>query len=687
MKRAALITAVLLMLPCLLMAQADTLRHFDIAGISVTSRRTLTEIGTQKSVMDSLAIRDDISKSLADVLSHSSSVFIKSYGRATLSTASFRGTAPSHTQVTWNGMKINSPMLGMVDFSLIPSYFTDEVVLYHGASSVGITGGGLGGAITLGTKPAGGNGPSLKYVQGIGSFATYDQFLRVAYGGERLQSSTRVFYGRSRNDFEYTNYDKEIFIFDDEGKITGSYYPVERNRNGSFADLHLLQEFYYDAGRTGDFSLAGWYTDSSRGIPMISTDYKEESEHEYRQDERTLRISAGWDKRGENCKFYAKAGYAYTDFRYVYKSSITGDYWADMIDSRSYIHTAFVHAGAEYYIGDKWLFNAGVSADQHTVDSRDRTAENRNGINIIGYEEARFDMSAFASARWRPTERLGLAVNMRGEMYGNKWSPVIPAAFAEYMLLPEYGIVAKASAARNYRFPTLNDLYFKPGGNPDLRPERGVTYDAGLGFSVRRKRFSVTGEVTYYDSVINDWIMWLGTGRNGVWTPVNIKKVHSYGVEVKEKAYADLGSGWSLHMDANYTLSRAINLGDPHSEADESVGKQLVYIPVHSTAFCGRLGWRSWAFTYKFSHYSRRFTSTSNDMGSITGSVGNYFMNDITLEKSFAFNWMSLSLKLAVNNIFNEEYVSVMSRPMAGRNFGLYVEITPKFRKTKSLMN
>ncbi len=33
-----------------------------------------------------------------------------------MATASMRGTAPSHTKVTWNGMSLNSPMLGMVDF-------------------------------------------------------------------------------------------------------------------------------------------------------------------------------------------------------------------------------------------------------------------------------------------------------------------------------------------------------------------------------------------------------------------------------------------------------------------------------------------------------------------------------------------------------------------------------------------
>ena len=74
-------------------------------------------MGVQKTSMDSAVLRNDISGSMAQVLSRNSNVFIKSYGRATLSTASFRGTSPSHTQVTWNGMKLNSPMLGMVDFS------------------------------------------------------------------------------------------------------------------------------------------------------------------------------------------------------------------------------------------------------------------------------------------------------------------------------------------------------------------------------------------------------------------------------------------------------------------------------------------------------------------------------------------------------------------------------------------
>ena len=151
LRSAAILIALLCAGPAL--AQRDsTARTVDIERVEIAGVRPMKEIGVQRTVLDSAILRENITSSLADALSSGSTIFIKSYGRATLATASFRGTAPSHTQVTWNGMKMNSPMLGQVDFSLIPSYFVDGASIYHGASSVGITGGGLGGAITLATK-------------------------------------------------------------------------------------------------------------------------------------------------------------------------------------------------------------------------------------------------------------------------------------------------------------------------------------------------------------------------------------------------------------------------------------------------------------------------------------------------------------------------------------------------------
>ena len=140
--------------------------HLTIPEVTVIGHRPMKEIGVQKTKFDSLALKENIALSMADILTFNSSVFVKSYGRATLSTVAFRGTSPSHTQVTWNGMRINNPMLGMTDFSTIPSYFIDNASLLHGTSSVNETGGGLGGLVKLGTTPTVAEGFNAQYVQG-----------------------------------------------------------------------------------------------------------------------------------------------------------------------------------------------------------------------------------------------------------------------------------------------------------------------------------------------------------------------------------------------------------------------------------------------------------------------------------------------------------------------------------------
>ena len=217
-----LLFSILVVCPSVLSAQGITRRIHQIDEVTVWGKRPMKEIGVQKTKFDSLALKENIALSMADILTFNSSVFVKSYGRATLSTVAFRGTSPSHTQVTWNGMRINNPMLGMTDFSTIPSYFIDQASLLHGTSSVNETGGGLGGLVKLGTAPEVAEGFNAQYVQGIGSFKTFDEFARFTYGSERWHVSTRAVYSSSPNDYKYTNHDKKINIYDEDKNIVRS---------------------------------------------------------------------------------------------------------------------------------------------------------------------------------------------------------------------------------------------------------------------------------------------------------------------------------------------------------------------------------------------------------------------------------------------------------------------------------
>ena len=124
---------------------------FRIEGVSVAAERIFVkeQAGMKQTQVDTTVLQNKAVLSLSDLLSENTSVFIKNHGRGALATASFRGTAASHTQVNWNGISINSPMAGMVDFSLIPVYLIDELNLKHGPASLADGVGGIGGSINL----------------------------------------------------------------------------------------------------------------------------------------------------------------------------------------------------------------------------------------------------------------------------------------------------------------------------------------------------------------------------------------------------------------------------------------------------------------------------------------------------------------------------------------------------------
>lgn len=663
----------------------NTPRVNKLREIVVWGKRPMKEIGVQKTAFDSVALKENIALSMADILTFNSSVFVKSYGRATLSTVAFRGTSPSHTQVTWNGMRINNPMLGMTDFSTIPAYFIDNASLLHGTSSVNETGGGLGGLVRLATTPDVGEGINAQYVQGIGSFSTFDEFGRFTYGDDHWSVSTRVVYSSSPNDYKYVNHDKKVNIYDDDHNIIGQYHPTERNRSGAYKDFHALQEIYYNTNKGDRFGLNAWFIKSNRELPMLTTDYGDERDFENRQRENTFRGVLSWDHNRSSWKAGAKAGYIHTWMAYDYRREITEGNWADMTRSRSKVNTVFGQLEGEYTPARRWYFTANLSAHQHFVRSEDKNIILQDGDKaIVGYDKGRIELSGAFSAKWQPVDPIGLSVVLREEMFGDRWAPLIPAFFIDGLISRKGNVMVKASVSKNHKFPTLNDLYFLPGGNPDLRSENGWSYDAGASFDTGWTRpfpVSVGGSVTWFDSYIDDWIMWLPTTK-GFFSPRNVKKVHAYGIEGKLNLAMEPFKGWVVDLNGSYSWTPSVNRGEKMSPADQSVGKQLPYVPKHSASLTGRLTWRSWGFLYKWAYYSERFTMSSNDY-TLTGHLPRYFMSNISLEKGLSFKPVDLQLKFAVNNLFNEDYLSVLSRPMPGINFEFFIGITPKFTKHK----
>lgn len=638
--------------------------------VTVLASRPLRDIGVEQTHFDSAMLKENIALSMADVLTYNTGVFVKNYGRATESTVSFRGTSASHTRVSWNGMDLSSPMLGTTDFSTIPSYFIDGATLLHGSSSLTEGSGGLGGAVKMVTAPQKRPGWHAQYVQGIGSWSTFDEFLTGGWADDHWRLSGRVAYSSSPNDFSYRNHDKKENIYDADHNIIGSYYPKEKNRSGAFKDFHALGEACYDTRAGNRYSLSAWYMSSDRELPLLTTDYTSDTRFENRRREQTIRTVGAWEHSLTQAKLTARVSYAHTWTAYDYRRDPGNGILATMTRSRSSIDGLSGQGIWDWYPMSNLSVTADATVRYNAVNSADRSGE----IDL-GYDRSRAEVSLMASAKWRPARHMGISLILRDDSYGSRITAPVPALLLDAVIWPKANIMAKGSVSRNHRAPTLNDLYYMPGGNPDLRDETGWTYDVGLsGQWGIDKALTASAGLNWFDSRIDDWIMWLPTVK-GFYTPRNILRVHAYGIEAQASLGLRLPKGWTLEAQGNFSWTPSINQGDPISAADRSVGRQLPYIPRRSASATLRLGWHRWSLLYKWCHYSERFTMSSNDV-TLSGRLPAYYMSNVTVERTFTLRPVDLSVKLAVNNLFNEEYLSVLARPMPGINFEIFLGVS-----------
>ncbi len=75
--------------------------NLNLLEISIYAERPMKEIEVQLTKIDSVVLKENIALSVADILTFNTPIFVKNYGRATLSAVAFRDTSASYTQVSW----------------------------------------------------------------------------------------------------------------------------------------------------------------------------------------------------------------------------------------------------------------------------------------------------------------------------------------------------------------------------------------------------------------------------------------------------------------------------------------------------------------------------------------------------------------------------------------------------------
>ncbi|QZT38733.1 TonB-dependent receptor plug domain-containing protein [Halosquirtibacter xylanolyticus] len=652
---------VLMLWSCILLAQSEVDTIIVTQDVPVYAKYifNVEEAGMVKSNVDSTVMSKNIRSSLSTLLSENTPIFIKTKGNGALASASFRGTAASHTQVRWNGLNINSPMTGMVDFSLIPVFFVDAVSLEHGGASIASQSGGLGGVVNLNNKVQWSDPFEARYVQFVGDYHTYQEYASIGFGSKKVQSKTRFYHSQSKNDYPFLNRQN----FDHIDPNTGEFiHPVDTYKNGEYLKYGLMQELYWRPSDKDVVSACYWGQYADRGIPTVISNEGLEDTNVNNQIDKVHRGVVQWKHYGEDSKIEVKTGGSRKQLFYTLKNQVGGNGATNAIDSKSIAYQLQNSVTYSTKFLESFYFTGSVDLNKSWVDTYET-------VKKTGYVEDLDVLSVYTSLSKSFGERLNVTGQVRNEWQDNVYSSPIWFVGFDFKVSKAYGLIVHGSFSKNYHRPTLNDLYWQPGGNPDLLPEDGHTAEFGLKGVLGDGDNHLKWSITSYYSDIDNWILWIPSFK-GYWEPRNVKNVISKGVETQLLWNRHWGD-FNLKIRGDYAYTRSINMEKSGIWGDESYKKQLVYIPVHSANLWFRFDYKWMNISYQYNYFSERFTTTSNEPN-VRQWLYPYHMNELDVGAClYKKGDRMVQVKLTISNLFDEVYHSILFSPMPGRNYGV----------------
>ena len=422
--------------------QSDTVT---IAQFEVTDVRITVSESFKKTVLDSLAIQRHYADNVGTLLAENTGVFVKQYSPGGTATPSFRGTGASHTKVYWNGISVNSINLGLTDLSLLPVAFVNRVEVHHGSSSLVDGSGGLGGSLQLSHTVDWSKRFSGEAVVSGGSFGDYFGSLKLTMGNAKLQSLTSLFHHKVENDYPFTN-------------IALQEAPSVRQSNAQTVATGVLQEISVRLNAMNVVAVKLMALDNSRNVPGVMTDLTESTQH---QDDRSVRNVLEWSHVKNKLKTTVRAAYSWD--RLYYEDDIAGI-------ASLYTTNAIRTQLRGRYALNKRLVLSGAAFIDHDIAHSD------------GFEggKAQSRQALMLTGDYFIGQQLKIDLLARQDVIDAQLAPILPSLGIRFKPFSDNDVYIKANFARNFNAPSLNDLYWTQGGNPDLKPEKGWSSELGL---------------------------------------------------------------------------------------------------------------------------------------------------------------------------------------------------------------
>lgn len=587
------------------------------------------------SYVDSDLLGSSSSNSIASILSSNTPLYIKSYGAGGTATSSFRGMGASHTQVVWEGMRIDNPMTGQTDLSTMLTALIDDITIYNGGTPLGFGNRGPGGTVSVQSKPEWKNNISAAYTQNIGSFSNLMETIDLAVGKTNINYRLRAYLQNAENDYKYFD------PLSDDNSVTIRRKGAAYKKRGMLHEINIKDKSTVYGARL-------WYNFSDRELPG-SIAFPLIEGNEFQSDESIRGIVSFHNYRSKG-DLEGQVGYTSDWLHYTNKSYA--------INSQNHVKAFNTRLSGTYRFSESSMLKLGM-------DYRSTGVNTNNYEDPILRQQAAFELSYSYLVK----KRLGLFASVNQALANKEFLRVSPSAGFDLNFFNSGDYHLKGSAGLSNHLPTLNDLHWLPGGNPDLKTEKASNYEITLSYKDRLlKIFTLEGSFTAYSSLIEDMILWVPVSEY-VWAPENVARVISNGMEIDQQiSYSSGKHGVKLIGSYYYTdVSRKNEL----TTDDNTVGKQLIYVPAKMASFSMIYQYNKLMLTWRSAYTGERFITDDN-----SESLPSYWLNSASIQDSYNLKSIILGARFSVNNMFGADYQNVLNYPMPWRSYMLSLSIS-----------
>ena len=536
------------------------------------------------------------------------------YGKTT--SVTIRGANANQVQVLVDGLRVKSPTLGQVDLSDISPDLIERIEVIRGAQSTLYGADAIGGVINIITRKGKGGPFQATVQQEVGNYDTLVSRATV-YGAWKILN-----YALSASHFESNGQ-----FQNDETDANAISARIGATLPGN-STLDFV--FRYNKNDIG-VPVKGVFPGPQPINPIINRNARSQSETTIFSLEGKTRPVEWWETRGRLARYENSAGFQDpvdpgVDFDFPTFSQVN-------VERRE---AEWVNS---FFIG-KW------STSSVGLEHRREIGENHNTFRAVSETQ-----SVFFEQQLRFFERLFLTGGFRVEdnsVFGTTTTERGSLAF----LIKETGTRLRGSAGTGFRAPTFNDLFFPGFGNPDLQPEKSLSYDFGVDQKLWNNRVRLS--LTYFQNNFRNLIACctpLPTAPFG--GPFNVGRARSAGIEFT----GEVDVLPNLIASLNYTYTDSENLATDRPLPREprhrwNIG--LTWEPIPKLSLFTQVHVVSEQFEQFGEVYNSGYTRV--DIG------GTWRI----LERT---GWLQkLELTARIQNLLNEGYAEVRGFPALGIN-------------------